>query len=141
MGCTKKRNLFRLSTAFFHASAQGNTLSEGFILYEAVFDKKLGSFMTVEKLNARGIWDYKLKFDNFLRIVYTKEKPQKTYVREFSFSIRIQTGGYDRKMTQGDVRLENKADANNQISYPFNWAQTVMVTDEGILKNPEYLKQ
>jgi hypothetical protein len=120
---------------FLYALSQDRLWEEGFIIYNAEFDQRQGIFKTQDRLSKQDIWqEGRLNFKRFLKVVYTKEKPEREFVKAFSSSTRIETG------RNQSFELEDATQAKSQISYLFvKTSRGVQVNDEGVLKNPEYV--
>lgn len=136
----RKKTYLGSKQHFLYALAQGKTAEEGFMLYSSGFDSKTGVFKTMGSIEPDTVFQQKrLGFDGFLKVVYTREKPEKTFVREFSSTSKIGIGG-NTNLGNGQILVENNASSSVQVSYLFTRSSRgLAISDDGLLKNPEGL--
>lgn len=125
---------------FLYALAQGRVIEEGFELYRSDFDPKNGKFKTLGETQPDQIFQNKrLDFEGFLKVIYTREKPEKAFKKEFSSTTKIGTGG-NTNLGSGQIFVENNVSSKGQVSYLFSRSsQGLAVSEDGVLKNPQGL--
>lgn len=125
---------------FLYALAQGKTREEGFTLFKSDFDSKNGKFKTIGSVDPDNIFQEKrLKFDAFLKVVYSGEKPEKTFLRESNSTTKIGTGG-NTNLGSGQIFIDNSVSSSEQVSFLFSRSSRgLAISDDGLLKNPEGL--
>lgn len=125
---------------FLYALAQGKVTEEGFKLYRSDFDAKGGKFKTTGATEPDEVFqDGKLDFDGFLKVIYTREKAEKAFKKEFTSTTKIGTGG-NTNLGSGQIFVENTVSSAGQVSYLFTRSsQGLAISEEGLLKNPEGL--
>lgn len=126
---------------FLYALANDRVFEEGFLMYNADFDQRDGVFKTQDRVQAEDVLiDGTLSFKRFLKVIYTKEKPEQEFVKAFSSSTRVDLGNFRGNRGSGNIQLENRADSKNQISYLFvKTSRGVQLSKDGVFKNPEYV--
>ncbi len=126
---------------FLFALANDRVFEEGFLMYNADFDQREGTFKTQDRVEREDVLrDGTLSFKRFLKVVYTEEKPEQEFVKAFSSSTRVDLGNFRGNRGRGNIQLENRADSKNQISYLFvKTSRGVQLSDDGVFKNPEYV--
>ncbi len=125
---------------FLYALAQGRAAEEGFELYRSDFDAKNGKFKTLGETQPDQVFQNKrLDFDGFLKVIYTREKPEKAFKKEFSSTTKIGTGG-NTNLGSGQIFVENNVSSKGQVSYLFSRSsQGLAISEDGVLKNPQGL--
>lgn len=126
---------------FLYALANGKAAEEGFELYRSDFDTKTGRFKTLGQTEPDKVFneDMRLDFDGFLKVIYTREKPEKAFKKEFTSTTKIGTGG-NTNLGSGQIFVENTVSSAGQVSYLFTRSsQGLAISEDGLLKNPEGL--
>lgn len=136
----RKKTYLGSKQHFLYALAQGTVEQEGFELHNAEFDQKYGQFRTLEKIKSEEIFEEgKLKLAGFLKVVYTQEKPEKAFVKEFSSATKISYSGRNRNLGSGEMVINEHASKGGQISYLYSRTRGLAINEKGLPKNPEYL--
>lgn len=124
---------------FLYALANNRVSEEGFQLYNAEFSQKFGHFITLDPAQPEEVFkDGIMNFEQFLKIVYTKEKPEDAFTRAYRSTTTL-----DMSTMRGggsNVSLRNRQDFNNQVSYLFlRSSKGAKITEDGFLTNPKVL--
>lgn len=118
---------------FLYALVNNRLTQEGFNIYNAKFDQREGRFKTDGSLSAEEVFkDGVLNFKDFLKVVYTKEKPEPAFVKAFSSETTVDMG------RRGTMYIQDRATSKNQTSYLFvRSSRGTQISDQGFLKTPE----
>lgn len=126
---------------FLYALTNQRLAEEGFEVYTASFDQKFGNFQTEDKVIEEDIYQNGvLNFKDFLKVVYTKEQPEKGFIKDNSSYKRVNISGANRSRNQGIYKLGNRSDFKFQVSYLFiRSSRGASVNLQGFLSNPKVL--
>lgn len=124
---------------FLYALVNDRISEEGFLVYDAEFDQKNGRFVTQNSVKREDIFrNNTLAFSKFLKIMYTGEKPEKAFVKEFTSETRIVTG--NTSLGPGQFVIPKNVATKGQISFLFcRSSRGVYISENGVPKNPEAL--
>ena len=135
-----RKSTYEGSLQHFLYSLISNTLYEnGFEVSFANRDSNSGRFVKGADIAANEILiDGKISFDNYLRIKYTKEKPQNEFINSFTTTTRFGTRSRNGQSVE-NLFMENIPDRDGQVSFLFSRMKYLEIDSLGILKSPEAL--
>lgn len=135
----RKRTYLGSRQHFLYALHNDKVSEEGFLMYYAEFDQKNAKFVTKQAVKREDILRHNtLAFSRFLKVIYTGAKPEKGFVKEFSSTTRIGTGG--SSLGTGMFIIEKSAASQGQISFLFTRSSRgVVISENGVPKNPQAL--
>ena len=127
------------SREHFLYTLKTNQLSQmGFEIYKSEFTES-GSFEKQDRLNQSDVFvDGALKFDDFLRVVYTKSPAEAPYRSQSSSSVAVPNDGVGQ-IVRGGLQIRNIPESDLRVSYLFNRASRLVLNEQAQMRNPEYL--
>lgn len=124
---------------FIYAFISNRHKEEGYEVSLASRDPGSGKFIKGADVSLADLYaDGKLSFDNYLRVKYLKEKPHNNFINSFTTTTRFGTRSRNGQVVE-NLFMENIPDRDGQVSYLFSRKSSLLINDQAVLQNPEFL--